>query len=77
MNLTFILKIKRKLINLLEDNTSSYKNKKLRNSNTVKIKLVDILKYLEDKKIDIIDLMKINIEGGKYDILPYLIKTKQ
>ena len=66
-----------KLINVLEDNTSSYKNKKLKNSNTANIKLVDILEYLEDKKIDIIDLMKINIEGAEYEILPYLIKTKK
>jgi FkbM family methyltransferase len=40
-----------------------------------KIEIKDIKKFLEEKNIDKIDLMKINIEGGEYDLLEYLIEN--
>jgi len=39
------------------------------------IKLVDIVSFLQEKKIEKIDLMKINIEGGEYDLLNRLIDS--
>ena len=39
-----------------------------------KIKLVDVSDYLLQNKITHIDLMKINIEGGEYDLLERLIE---
>jgi FkbM family methyltransferase len=41
---------------------------------TVEIKLVKADDFLTSMHIDHIDLMKINIEGGEYDLLEYLIK---
>lgn len=40
-----------------------------------KIELVNISSYIIDNKIENIDLMKINIEGGEYDLLTHLIET--
>lgn len=37
-------------------------------------RLEDIKKYIEKNNIKKIDLMKINIEGGEYDLLEYIIK---
>jgi len=66
-----------KIINLLKDDTSSYKNQKTNDSNCVKIKLKDIVEYIDQNAIENIDLMKINIEGGEYDILNHLINSQK
>jgi len=42
---------------------------------TEDIKIEDINKFLIDNNISHIDLMKINIEGGEYDLLNRLIET--
>ena len=39
------------------------------------IHLVNFMDYVRENKIEKIDLMKINIEGGEYDLLEYLVKT--
>ena len=47
----------------------------IKNKKTESIKLYDILGFINEHNIDSIDLMKINIEGGEYDLLEYLIKS--
>lgn len=42
---------------------------------TEEIKLVDAMEFFKENNISKIDLMKINIEGGEYDLLEYLIET--
>ena len=37
-----------------------------------KVKLVDIIDFIKEKNISKIDLMKINIEGGEYDLMQSL-----
>jgi len=39
------------------------------------IDLKNITDFIKENNIDIIDLMKINIEGGEFEVLPELIKT--
>lgn len=68
---------KEKIINLLGDDTSSYKDQKINESNSVNIKLKDIVEYIKENSIENIDLMKINIEGGEYEILNHLINSQK
>jgi FkbM family methyltransferase len=56
----------------LADNSSSIF---LKSDNSVDIKLVDASDFLKQNNITQIDLMKINIEGGEYDLLEHLIET--
>ena len=43
-------------------------------TNTIeKVKLVDIVEFINESNISKIDLMKINIEGGEYDLLQRLL----
>lgn len=56
----------------LADNSSSIF---LKSENSVDIKLVDAADFLKQYNITQIDLMKINIEGGEYDLLEHLIAT--
>ena len=65
------------IINLLKDDTSSYKNQKTNDSNCVKIKLKDIVEYIDQNAIENIDLMKININGGEHEILNHLINSQK
>ncbi|HSA06008.1 MAG TPA: FkbM family methyltransferase [Candidatus Gastranaerophilales bacterium] len=58
-------------ITMDEDASSTIKS----SENTEEVKLVDTLKFFNEFNIEQIDLMKINIEGGEYDLLEYLIKT--
>ena len=39
------------------------------------VSIVDISRYLDENTVDNIDLIKINIEGGEYDVLGRLIET--
>jgi len=54
------------------DSSSIFK-KNLRNK--IDVRIINIIDYIQNKKINKIDLMKINIEGGEYDILKHLIET--
>ena len=38
---------------------------------------VDILAFMAENKVDRVKLMKLNIEGGEYDILEHLIETNE
>jgi FkbM family methyltransferase len=45
-----------------------------RSRNNIVVKLTGIAEFLEEEGIGQIDLMKINIEGGEYDLLEFLIE---
>ena len=47
----------------------------LHNENAEKIKLVDFNAWIEENKIECIDLMKQNLEGGEYALLMSIIKA--
>ena len=47
----------------------------IESENSVDIKLVSANEFFNQHPIDIIHLMKINIEGGEYDLLEHLIET--
>ncbi|HOF06721.1 MAG TPA: FkbM family methyltransferase [Bacteroidales bacterium] len=51
------------------EGSSIYKKK----GNTTKIIINDAIEFFKKESIHKIDLMKINIEGGEYDLLEYLI----
>jgi len=59
------------------DKTTVFFNKELiEDNNTIKkSKFVDFFNYIENNDINHIDLMKINIEGGEYDLMDYILKT--
>src|SRR3989338_8564713 len=40
-----------------------------------KVNLISARDFIEENRIENIDLMKINIEGGEYDLLEHLIET--
>lgn len=52
--------------------SSVYKNTPLKE----KIKIHDIFEFINKSDLERIDLIMINIEGGEYDLLPKMIKTK-
>lgn len=56
----------------IADNSSSIF---IESENSVDIKLVSANEFFNQHPIDIIHLMKINIEGGEYDLLEHLIET--
>ena len=58
------------IINVSEDGSSVYD----KNGNR-KIKIKAIKEFLEENRIDRIDFIQINIEGGEYDILEWLIES--
>lgn len=53
------------------DASSQYKQ----SENTIEIQLIKADDFFKENKIQSIDLMKINIEGGEYDLLDNLIET--
>lgn len=57
-------------ISLSSDSTSIYKK-----GNEIDIVLKDITNFIKENKINDISLLKINIEGGEYDVLQRLIDT--
>jgi FkbM family methyltransferase len=59
-----------KLIKISEDASSTYS----KDADTP-IHLEDFVAFVKREGISEIDLMKVNIEGGEYDILPYLISS--
>jgi len=44
-----------------------------RERNSIRVRLVRFDDFLEQNKINTIDLMKINIEGGEYDLLEHIL----
>lgn len=46
-----------------------------KSSNTEEIRLIDIKEWFDKRKIHSVQLMKINIEGGEYELLDRLIET--
>jgi len=52
--------------------SSTYKKQ----SNPEQIEIVDVQKWFSDNSIGAVQLMKINIEGGEYELLDRLIETK-
>lgn len=56
----------------IDDNSSSIF---IESDNSVNIRLVDSKDFFSEYNILKIDLMKINIEGGEYDLLEHLIST--
>ena len=61
---------------LSDNNEASSTVRVLKNVKTKKIKIKKITDVIKELDIDKIDLMKINIEGGEYDLLFYLIEKK-
>ena len=47
------------------------------NQDVEKIKLVDVVEFINEQKISEIDLMNINIEGGEYDLIPRLFEQNK
>ena len=60
-------------IQLAEDGSSVYKN--IPDSKKISIQYKSVEDFFRSNKIENIDLMKINIEGGEYDLLESLINT--
>jgi len=56
---------------LCEDGSSIYKV----GNETVEIKLVKFDEFMNNNKIDKIDLLKVNIEGGEYELLDNIIQS--
>ena len=64
---------KKSKIYLLGDASSTERNINFYSSDQQKIKLVDFIDFVNDRGIDKIDLLKINIEGGEYNLLRHII----
>ena len=56
---------------LCEDGSSIYKDK----GEFETIQIVDVFEWFEQEKIKSVQLMKINIEGGEYELLERLVET--
>lgn len=56
------------------DNASSVYVKEL---NPLEIQMKNIIEFLVENNIEMIDLIKLNIEGGEYDLLECLIKNNR
>jgi FkbM family methyltransferase len=53
------------------DSSSAYRT----NGDTEECIVRNYREFLNSQKIGFVDVMKINIEGGEYDVLPYLISS--
>lgn len=62
---------KKEKIHIDGDSSSSFKIK----DSGEHIKLVSAIDFIQEHKINIIHLMKINIEGGEYDLLEHLLES--
>ena len=58
---------------LSNDNEASSTKRKISDKEGEKIKIKKISNIIEEQRVNNIDLMKINIEGGEYDLLTFLI----
>ena len=59
----------------LQDQGTSF-IKRNSDAKEITVQLKDIVKFFNKMKISIIDLVKINIEGGEYDLLEHIINFK-
>ncbi|MCH7560325.1 MAG: FkbM family methyltransferase [Thaumarchaeota archaeon] len=66
-----------KITNISINNDSSSTHKISQESLVETIKLKDIVNVINENKLSKIDLIKINIEGGEYEVLPKLIKSEK
>lgn len=57
----------------VSESASSIYNNNSRKKEIIELK--SIMNFIEENKIDKIDLFKINIEGGEFDVLPAMIKA--
>ncbi len=60
-----------KVMMAVDENSSSHFKA---GESTEQVELVDVMEYIHQNNINKIDLMKINIEGGEYDILEALLR---
>ena len=56
----------------LSDDASSLFRKA---NNTVEIEIRDVVDFLDQERVETIDVMKINIEGGEYELLETLLQS--
>jgi FkbM family methyltransferase len=56
------------------DRSSMFPSAALNRSRIQEIRLVRAADFINEQKLSSIDLMKVNIEGGEYDLLEHLIK---
>jgi FkbM family methyltransferase len=66
-------KTQQAMISILKDSSSIYRVSD--EEKTEAIELVSIGDFIREKKFTHIDLMKINIEGGEYELLEYLLSS--
>lgn len=59
------------VISLDDDGSSLY----TLGENIETIQIIDACDFIKENNIDVIDLMKLNIEGGEYDLLDHLIQS--
>lgn len=52
--------------------SSQYTKKEKRRGNPLECKIRNFIEFVKEEKINTIDLIKINIEGGEYELLEYL-----
>ena len=71
---TFGLGVRNEKLDLGIDGESSSTFKISNNTNTVKVDLKDVKDFMNEGDFHRVDLMKINIEGGEYELLEYLIE---
>jgi FkbM family methyltransferase len=59
-------------IAICEDESSTFKH----GNHSVEIRLVNALEFVKNNNINTIDLMKINIEGGEYELIEHFIESE-
>ena len=64
-------KTREELISLTGDASSIFQ----KSANSEGVKLISISEWIKNEKIDRIDLIKLNIEGGEYELLEHIIST--
>jgi FkbM family methyltransferase len=62
---------RKEVFSLCEDGTSLFKETSVKET----VQFEDVVDFFNEHKIDNVDLMKINIEGGEYELLPRLIDS--
>jgi len=58
-------------LHMAENASSEFGN----SGRVVRVKLKNVKRFLKEKKITNVDLVKLNIEGGEYELLEYMIKV--
>ncbi len=65
---------KDELFYLDNDGTSIHNKSNNKNAHQQKVEFRDIKNFFNEHSIETVDLMKVNIEGGEYDLLDYMIE---